>query len=36
MQQLYGGSQVSLRRLSATFRRGDLFQFLPAPAATAC
>ena len=26
--KLYGGQQVSLQRLSATFRRGDLFQYL--------
>jgi hypothetical protein len=28
MSKLYGGQQVSLQRLSATFRRGDLFQYL--------
>ena len=28
LQKLYGGQPVSLLRLSATFRRGDLFQYL--------
>jgi hypothetical protein len=28
---LYGNTEVTARRLSATFRRGDLFQFLLAP-----
>lgn len=28
LSQLYGGQHVSLQRLSATFRRGDLFQYL--------
>lgn len=36
VQSLYGGQPVSLQRLSATFRRGDLLQYLPpvAPAAS--
>ena len=29
VEQLYGNQTVSLQRLSATFRRGDLFQYLP-------
>lgn len=28
---LYGGQQVSLQRLAATFRRGELLEFLPPP-----
>jgi hypothetical protein len=28
LSKLYGNQQVSLQRLSATFRRGDLFQYL--------
>jgi len=28
LQQLYGGRNVSLQRLSATFRRGDLLEYL--------
>ncbi len=28
LSKLYGGQPVSLQRLSATFRRGDLFQYL--------
>jgi hypothetical protein len=32
LSKLYGGQPVSLQRLSATFRRGDLFQYLdPTP-----
>ncbi|WP_293251901.1 AIPR family protein [Nannocystis sp.] len=31
LRGLYGGQQVSLQRLAATFRRGDLLQFLPPP-----
>lgn len=31
LKKLYGGNPVSLQQLSATFRRGDLFQYLPAP-----
>jgi hypothetical protein len=33
LSKLYGGQPVSLQRLSATFRRGDLFQYLD-PTAT--
>jgi hypothetical protein len=34
LDKLYGSQQVSLQRLSATFRRGDLFSYLqPAPTA---
>lgn len=29
LTQIYGGRQVSLQQLSATFRRGDLLEFLP-------
>lgn len=29
LKNLYGGQPVSLLRLSATFRRGDLLQYLP-------
>jgi hypothetical protein len=29
LQKLYGGQPISLLRLSATFRRGDLLQYLP-------
>lgn len=32
LQKLYGGQPVSLLRLSATFRRGDLLQYLGDPA----
>lgn len=35
LDQLYGGSPVSAQRLAATFRRGDLFEYLRAPAAQA-
>ena len=28
VSELYGNQPVSLQRLSATFRRGDLFQYL--------
>ena len=31
LEQLYGGQPVSPQRLAATFRRGDLFGFLPTP-----
>jgi hypothetical protein len=32
LSKLYGGQSVGLQRLSATFRRGDLFQYLdPTP-----
>jgi hypothetical protein len=31
LQRLYGGQSVSLQRLSATFRRGDLLEFLAIP-----
>jgi len=31
VKQLYGGTPVGLQQLSATFRRGDLFQYLTAP-----
>jgi hypothetical protein len=35
LQQLYGARNVSLQQLSATFRRGDLMQYLAPRAATA-
>lgn len=35
LDKLYGGHQVSAQRLAATFRRGDLFTYLPPPAAQA-
>ncbi|MBN2196673.1 MAG: AIPR family protein [Polyangiaceae bacterium] len=35
LRRLYGGQQVSLQRLAATFRRGDLFTYLPQPSAQA-
>jgi len=31
LRQLYGNKDIGLLRLSATFRRGDLFQYLPLP-----
>ncbi|MCL2777220.1 MAG: AIPR family protein [Polyangiaceae bacterium] len=35
LDKLYGGQPVSPQRLAATFRRGDLFTYLQAPAAQA-
>ena len=29
LKEIYGERQVSLQQLSATFRRGDLLEFLP-------
>ncbi len=35
LDKLYGGSPVSALRLAATFRRGDLFDYLPSPSGQA-
>ena len=29
LTEIYGGREISLQQLSATFRRGDLLEFLP-------